>query len=139
MESATNGYVDFGTIHFCFEDQQLHVLSILPSSEWKKVSSPSRVVYFTEKPLLTTKLASPNGIRPVCVTRRPQNFNGQMTPRRSKKIYETQKLTLNLQARKVRPEGLQGDLGHHDVRRPIKVDELDTSGSPSTADTQTSV
>jgi hypothetical protein len=49
------------------------------------------------------------------------------------------KLTLNPQARKVRPKGFQGDLGHYDVRRPVKVDELDTAGSPSTANTQTSV
>src|SRR5271154_1274862 len=104
-----------------------------------EVSSLSQWSTLQKSLFLTTKLASPNGIRPVCVTRRPQNFNSQMTPRRSKKIYETQKLTLNLQARKVRPEGLQGDLGHHDVRRAIKGDELDTSGSPSTADNQTSV
>jgi hypothetical protein len=27
-------YVDFGTIQFCFEDQQFHILSMLPS-EWR--------------------------------------------------------------------------------------------------------
>jgi hypothetical protein len=85
-----------------------------------------------------TKLASPNGIRPVSVTRRPQNFNSQMTPPKQENLRDA-KLTLNLQARKVRPEGLKGDLGHHDVRRPIEGNELDTFGSPSTADTQTSV
>jgi hypothetical protein len=36
MESVTNRYVDFGPIQFCCEVQQLHVLSILPFSEWER-------------------------------------------------------------------------------------------------------
>jgi hypothetical protein len=90
------------------------------------------VVYFAEKPLFDDKACQSKWN--TSSTRHPAGVRIS-----TKKIYETQKLTLNLQARKVRPEGLQGDLGHDDVRRAIKVDELDTSRSQSTADTQTSV
>jgi hypothetical protein len=50
MESVTNRYVDFGTIQFWFEDQQLYILSMLPSSERIGLFT-FKVVYLTEKPL----------------------------------------------------------------------------------------
>jgi hypothetical protein len=49
-----------------------------------------------------------------------------MTPAEQEYLRDT-KLTLNLQARKVRPESLEGDLGHHDVRPTIKRNDVDTS------------
>jgi hypothetical protein len=54
MESVTNRYVDFGMIQFCFEDQQLHILSILSSLEWRSLFNFT-VVYFVEKPLFNDK------------------------------------------------------------------------------------
>jgi hypothetical protein len=138
MESVTNRYVDLGTTQFCLKIMNYVYYAYSPL-RMKRSLHLSQWSTLQRNLCLTTKLASPNGIRPVCVTRRPQNFNSQMIPAEARRFTRTQKLTLNLQVRKVRPEGLQGDLGHHDVRRPIKVDELDTSGSPSTADIQTSL
>jgi hypothetical protein len=55
MESVTNRYVDFSMIQFCFEDQQLHILSMLPSSEWRGLFSFT-VVYFAGKTLFDDKV-----------------------------------------------------------------------------------
>jgi hypothetical protein len=54
MESVTNRYVDFGKIQFSSNHEQLHMLSMVPSSEWRGLFTVT-VVHFAEKPFFDNK------------------------------------------------------------------------------------
>jgi hypothetical protein len=89
MESVTNRYVDFGTIQFCSNDQQLHILSMLPSSEWRGLFTVT-VVYFAEKLLFDDKACQCKWNTSSMCHPQVSELQQPNDPCRSKKIYETQ-------------------------------------------------